>query len=110
MKNFKQDVLEAAKDETIECVIFRETTLTYNPGPDYPEYADLRDIDIKYKNIPLSWEAAAPLLDYKYDAGFGLMDCHDILFWTTTKVFYIYEYDGSTRFQYELRNPPAVES
>lgn len=67
--------------------------------------SDNRNVDEKYLNVILTPEVAFPLFDYKYDAGFGSMDCHDILIWSEKYIYYIYEYDGSTDIHALPRNP-----
>lgn len=53
----------------------------------------------------LTWDEARPLLDYSYDKGFGLADCHPITAWTANLVIVVAEYDGSTRITTIQRHP-----
>lgn len=103
-RNFKQDILAAAGDEPIlalKIISTLEYEYTNNPSTDSRDSPELKATIGKC----ISWAEAAPLLNYEFYAGFGGMDCHDIVFWTETKVFYIHEYDGSTSIQYVERNP-----
>ena len=64
-----------------------------------------RDIPKNLRNKKISWETARPLLDYKYDSGFGDQDCHAIHVWTEESVYFIHEYNGSTSVISVPRNP-----
>lgn len=99
--NFWNDILEAAEGEAIEGIKIISLI-------DYWKYGepDKRDVGVKeVLNKLLTPEQAKPLLNYSYYTGYGSMDCHDIEFWTATRVFYIHEYDGSTKIQSVERNP-----
>jgi len=105
MANFKQDILHAVGSEVIEAIVILNLLEPY-------EYewriSELRDASIKpFVGKILTWEEAAPLLDYNYDDGFGSMDCHDVEIYTATNVYYIHEYDGSTPIRSVPRNPTA---
>jgi hypothetical protein len=52
-----------------------------------------------------TWDEVAPTFDYDYDNGFGGADCHFFYLWTTTRIIYVDEYDGSTRIASMPRNP-----
>lgn len=102
MLNFKRDILEEVGQDNIEAVIILDGVInswSYTPDP--------RNIPVELCGIPLTWEQAAPLLDYSYDDGFGSMDCHNILVYTSTYIIYVHEYDGATTLRSILRNPPA---
>ena len=99
MANFKQDILEAVGEEKIEAIEILEGI-----GHFYGEQ-NPRDVALLSYHGAHSPEVILPLLDYEYDDGFGGMDCHDILVWTATKVFYVREYDGSTGLRSVKRNP-----
>ncbi len=96
MTNFKQDILEAAAGEPILAIAVsdRRTRYPYGESPDH-----------NLGSAPVAWEAAAPVLDYEYDDGYGGQDCHDIWAWTATRVLFIHEYDGSTSVVSVARNP-----
>lgn len=103
-KSFKDDLLAIAEGPIIavQVPIYGIDYLHSFPG----ENQTRNTITNLYKGKTISWELAAPLLDYPYYSGFGPMDCHDIVAWTETQVIYIHEYDGSVSFHYQLRNPP----
>ena len=101
MANFLADIKEALQGEIPEAVKIYTTIQSYSFMDEDP-----RDIPIKpFLNQNLSWEQAQPLLDYKYDPGYGGVDCHFIYIWTKDSVFYIDEYDGSTSVCSVPRNP-----
>jgi len=102
--NFIEDILEAVDEEAILAVVIQDTIYE-----DYYTYKDPRDTPSLIAAIGkvLTLEEAFPLLDYEYYDGFGSMDCHDVLVYTETKVFYIHEYDESTRLRSVPRNPTA---
>lgn len=109
MSNFKADILEAIGDEKILLLVITEnldkiyTKQTTYTGPKFED--DPRSVSPEYLNKQLTWEQAAPLLDYEYNSGYGSMDCHNIYFWTAQSVGYIHEYDGSTSVELIPRNP-----
>lgn len=98
-KSFKDDILAEAKGPIIGIRIPLMNS--------YSSYSnDTRDALVKqYNGQTISWEIAAPLLDYPYYSGYGSMDCHNIVAWTETQVIYIHEYDGSTSVCSLPRNP-----
>lgn len=101
--NFKRDILDAVTGESIEAVKIhcqRYDDYYYGTGEEVK-------IDPALLNKVLTWEQAAPIFDYSYNTGFGSMDCHDITVWTESRVFYIYEYDGSTSICNVERNPKS---
>lgn len=96
-KSFKEDILSVTGGESILAIRINGSPFYYNtPRKDASQHLDDKLV---------SWEEAAPFLDYPYDAGYGNQDCHDITAWTETKVIYVHEYDGSTRVCYIDRNP-----
>ena len=104
MLNFKCDILEEVGQDNIEAVIILAGAID-----SWSDTPDPRDISVELCGIPLTWDQAAPLLDYSYDAGFGCMDCHNILVYTSTYVIYVHEYDGSTELRSIPRNPSAFK-
>lgn len=98
-KSFKDDILAEAEGPIIGIKVpLMGSSFSYSE--------DTRDGPLKqYDGQVISWEIAAPLLDYSYCAGYGSMDCHNIIAWTETQVIYIHEYDGSTCVCSLPRNP-----
>lgn len=97
MANFKEDILAATGDEPILAFRFDSVANYYgNPDP--------RDAGVILGKV-ITWEQAAPLVDYEYDDGYGGQDCHNFTAWTETRVFSIHEYDGSTSVIWVDRNP-----
>lgn len=103
MPNFKEDILKALDgDEIIAMRIF-------NIPPLYAGEDD-EDHDRKtvFDEIPLETllgPEGLDYLDYEYCKDSGIQDCHDIYIWTHDFVYYIHEYDGSTRIAFVPRNP-----
>lgn len=83
MPNYKQEILEFVGNEEIEGISIGEMD----------------------KDNLLSWEEAAPILDYGYDGGYGLHDCHPVYIWTKTQVIFTVVYDGATWLQSVPRHP-----
>ena len=48
------------------------------------------------KHMLLSWSEAKQFLNYSYNNGFGVTDCHAVVAWSDNYVYYVQEYDGST--------------
>lgn len=97
---FKQDILEVAGDEAIQAIVISTDRQGWGCGDKVPP-ADA--------NRVLTWDEAAPLLDYGYYAGYGCQDCHSIYAWTATRVLLVVEYDGSTHVASVPRHPIDCE-
>lgn len=89
MSNFKDDILDAAGDEPIEAIV-----IGYSLIRDSEQVGQL-----------LSWEEALPYLDYEYYTDYGSPDCNPITAWTSSKIIFVAEYDGSTSVSFVYRNP-----
>jgi len=100
--SFKQDILDAAKGEKIVGVVIGEMGW----GDYYKEIVPMYDQQPKGKL--LSWEEAAPLLDYEYDTGYGAPECNAIYVWTESRVLFVTQYDGATCIDYVPRNPVDI--
>lgn len=100
-RSFKDDILAEAEGNILAVQIPTQKIFEYGETELYSKDEIVR----KYGGQIISWELAAPLLDYPYYAGFGSMDCHGIVAWTETQVIYIHEYDGSTSVCTLPRNP-----
>lgn len=103
MSNFKQDILEEAGDEKIEAIVIGKMGWGDYGKDRVPNYDQMK------KNEILSWEEAAPFLDYSYSTGYGAPECNAIVAWTSTRVIYVSQYDGSTSIESVPRNPTAHE-
>lgn len=88
--NLKQWILERADEEPIEAVVIGEMGWGDFASERVPNY------DIMPKGKLLTWEQAAPFLDYEFNDGFGAPGCNAIWAWTPTMVIAIAQYDGST--------------
>ena len=77
------------------------------PGTDNDPYAsDISHLAASQRRGEiLTWDKARPLLDYEYNGDYGAPDCHAITAWSASRVYWITEYDGSTRLSSAPRNP-----
>ena len=98
---FSQDIIQAVDDDQIEVVYIPEFRSYLGENT---KFHPANSITNKYVPYPI----ALALLNYQYDPGFGGMDCHDIVMWSKTKVYYIHEYDGSTSITYVPRHPTST--
>lgn len=57
------------------------------------------------ENIILSREAGLAKVDQDYDSGYGGPDCFPLYAWTTSRVFFVTEYDGATGLAWAPRSP-----
>lgn len=53
----------------------------------------------------LSWDEARPLLDYEFDDGCGAPGCNAVYVWTPNTIFFVSQYDGSTKLAAVPRHP-----
>ena len=102
--NLKQWLLDMADGEPIEAVVIGQMGW----GDDYrsdgvPDYAAQPRFTV------LSWEQAAPWLDYNFDSGYGAPACNAVYAWTASRVIFISQYDGSTTPHWGPRNPAPCE-
>ena len=104
MANIRKWLEDAEKTtgETIEAIVVgqhdaRESRFQANDKP------------LPDENIILSREDGLKKLDQDYDNGYGGADCFPIWAWTANRIYFISEYDGSTRMNYVPRNPIAGE-
>lgn len=96
--SFAADIEELAHGEPIEAIVIGDMGWgDYNSDgkPSWP------------RGELLSWSDARPMLDYKYDRGFGAPDCQAVYAWTSTRVLFVSTYDGSTSVTSVPRNPIA---
>ena len=105
---------EAIEDETngepILAVFIAGGRTAWNGGAYWSKEKDpARTVPPGSLDIALSWSVARPLLNYRYNDGFGSQDCHDIIAWTESRVLLIHEYEGSTSVIWVPRNPPATQ-
>ena len=111
---FADDLLAEAGGEPIVYVVIGESD-PFGRGAvqvfDGQFVVGLYDGDVRYvpglarKGEMLTWDEAQPLLDYDYDTGCGLRDCHAVYAWTATRVLFVVEYDGATWISSAPRNP-----
>jgi len=97
MANLKQWLCSAEieVDETINEIIIGE------------HYDDERNTDML--NVPLARDVALSILDEDFDSGYGGADCYPFYAYTDSWIFFVSEYDGSTRLSRVPRNPIPTE-
>lgn len=101
---FKEEILKTVGDETIEFVLFQQLIDSIYFNSDFPDLRDsaaVKEVLGKF----ITWEQAAPLLDYNYKRGYGSRDCHDIVIYTDKNIYYVHDYDGATWLQFVPRYP-----
>jgi len=111
MLNFKEDILLATEGEVIQSVVILAQLDTVWQAECFHRANDPRDTPELLAVIkkPISWETAAPLLDYPFDAGYGMMDCHAVVIYTDKSIYFVHEYDGSTCLHSVYREPSSCE-
>lgn len=102
MGNLKQWIEYEAKGEEIVGVVIGEMGWGDYGSDAVPEY------ETHPRGKVLSWNEAAPLLDYDFNNGHGAPGCEAIYAWTTNHVIYISQYDGSTAPSRIPRNPTDI--
>ncbi|MFA5808728.1 MAG: hypothetical protein WC935_00140 [Thermoleophilia bacterium] len=101
MDNLKAWMLEAADEEPILAVVIGEMGWGDYGSDAVPQYQEQRRGEV------LSWDEAAPMIDYEFRSGYGAPRCNAIVAWTASKVISISQYDGSTSVFTLPRNPTA---
>lgn len=102
MSNLIDWITECVDGESIEGVVIGKMGWGDYGSKDVPQY------ETQQRGVVLSWEEAKPMLDYEFNNGFGFPACNPIYVWTTTRVMFVLQYDGSTSMSWIPRNPTAV--
>ena len=76
----------------------------YGWGSDEEEET-LAKVPDAMKGVMLTAGQAKPLLSYEYDSSFGAPKCHAVYLWTSTRVIFVSQYDGSTSIEAVPRLP-----
>ena len=98
---FAESIEECANGEEIEAIVIEDNDSWYGEEVE-------RAIPGALLAVPLSWGAARPLLDYRYDGCYGAQDCHNIWAYTATRVLFVHEYDGATWITSVFRHPGGM--
>lgn len=103
MANLLTWIAAAAEGEAIESVVIGEMGWGDYGNAGVPQYAEQRREEL------LTWDQAKPMLDYDFDDSYGAPGCNAIYVWTTNRVLFISQYDGSTNIEWVPRNPLACK-
>lgn len=97
----KDELLEELQGEAIEGIVFGAY------GWDgYCEEDLEKPIPLKFREKPLNWNQALPLLEgWSFDGGYGAPHCYAVYVWTRTRVIFVRTYDGSTSLTSVPRHP-----
>lgn len=101
--NLRKWVDETANGEPIEAVVLGEMGWGDYGSEQVPTYATQK------RGVILSWDEAAPMIDYTFDSGYGAPGCNALWAWTASRVIFVSTYDGSTNPSWVPRNPTAGE-
>lgn len=99
MANFKRDILKAAGNEPIIAIVVGDYA--------WGGYGDQSTVPDEKRGVVLTWDEAAPMLDYEYDAGFGAPECNAVYAWTADRVIAVSQYVGATWLYSIPRNPTS---
>jgi len=101
MKNAYGELLEELREsEQVEAVVFGRWGDSNFSEPEFDF------IPNEMKNIVLTLEQAKPYMKgWSFDGGFGAPECYATYIWTNQRVFWVTQYDGSTRLDSAPRNP-----
>lgn len=102
MANLIVWIEELAGGELVEAVVIGEMGWGDYGKERVPNYAE------QPKGVLLSWEEAKRWLNYDFSDGYGAPECNAVFVWTTNKVMWVTQYDGSTCMNSAPRNPVAV--
>lgn len=115
MTNAKQEIENLLEPgETVEAVVFGAWGWGFTPdegeewragyGEPEPE-----PVPFDKRGVILSWEEAAPMMtNWSFYGGFGAPDCYAVRIWTTERIYWVTQYDGSTSLDWTNRNPTAT--
>ena len=104
---FAESIEKRADGEEIEAIVIEDDDSWDSEEGEEGEEGE-RAIPAALLGVPLSWGVARPLLDYRYDGGYGAQDCHNIWAYTATRVLFVHEYDGATWITSVFRHPGGM--
>lgn len=100
MENLKERLLRAANGEPIEAIVIGRPGIGFDWDSD--PFTDAE------RGVVLTWEQAAPKLDYVFDNDRYIACCHALYAWTASKIFFMEEDEGQVYLRSLPRNPTAV--
>ena len=95
--NMKEDMLEAVGED------FDKAIIVVTSDSCVEEHK--RKFPKKLMKKPEMLKNVIDYFDYDFDSGYGGQECHSFYIYTDNDVFFIWEYDGSTRISSVPRNP-----
>lgn len=98
MRNFADDIELQAGDDEVQQVVIGEVGWGGDGGEKHAR-ASTR------KGRVLPWSEARELLDYDYEVGFAMPDCHAVYAWTEARVVFVSLFHGLTRLEAIPRSP-----
>lgn len=99
MSNLVEWITEMAAEEQIESVVIGEMGWGDYGSEAIPNYSE----QPRGKTIP--WSEAQKFLKYDFDSGYGAPGCNAVYVWTSTKILFVWQYDGATSMCAIPRNP-----
>ncbi len=65
-------------------------------------------VPLEQRGVVMSLADAEPFMrSWRFTGGFGGADCYPVHIWTSMRVIWVHEYDGSTRLASAPRHPTA---
>ena len=112
MTNAKQEIENLLTEtETVEAVVFGPWGWGDAPdeGEDWEEghgEPEPTPVPFNKRGVALTFEEAAPMMEsWSFYGGFGSPKCYAVRIWTSDRVFWVTQYDGSTSLDWTDRNP-----
>ena len=99
MSNLIKWILRETNESDIVAVVIGEMGWGDYGNENIPNY------DKQPRGKVIEWEEAKQWLNYDFDSGYGSPNCNAIYVWTTDKILFIVQYDGSTSMHSIQRNP-----
>jgi hypothetical protein len=96
--SFADDIERVAGSEPIEAIVIGRDE--WGSAEDH-----LKRSAVVRIGVVLTWGEARPMLEYDYNAGYGLPECDAIWAWTPSRVLFVSQYDGATVVEWVPRNP-----
>ncbi len=100
---FWEYILETTDPEPIESIVIGAYGWDYGQDKNDRDPNDTIPSERRFKLLTPA--EARIYLSYEHDPGFGSPKCHAVTIWTPNHVFFVVQYDGSTRLDKVPRHP-----